>query len=126
MIKQEKKKLFRQKLEQQVQDCNKNVIINTSPQEAAYDEHKSEKVEMDNASQIIENHQILPVICQDNPSWTDFVQFDNLWGGLWNFEDQINGCSKMAIQNQASNAGGGYSCEGDGNNYMHNGGYIFG
>ncbi|EEF36434.1 r2r3-myb transcription factor, putative [Ricinus communis] len=60
--------------------------------------------------------QCLPVMSQDVTSWTDFLMDDGLiWGGLWNFDDQVvhhtSNCSKIAKQNQ--------------NNYYHNGGCIF-
>ncbi|KAI3452183.1 hypothetical protein Pfo_008848 [Paulownia fortunei] len=119
---QEKRKLLEQKQQQAGKD-NKNIKASPDQAAEAKSDWKNGKQETDLEYPNIENHQIFPMIYQDSAGWSDFIPVDNyLWGGLWNLDDQ-NGCSKMAIQNQANLAN--YSCGGDVVNYMHSEGCIF-
>ncbi|KAK6154979.1 hypothetical protein DH2020_009227 [Rehmannia glutinosa] len=86
-----------------------STTINASPDQAG----KNDKQETTSDTPKIENHQLLPMIYdQDCTAWSDFmIPIDNnsyLWGGLWNYVDDQNGnCNKMAMQNQANCCLGG-------------------
>ncbi|KAB1211430.1 Transcription factor MYB48 [Morella rubra] len=63
-------------------------------------------------------YQCLPLTYQDVASWSDTLEDDGLWGGLWNLEeyhtcsceDRIRMCNELAIQNPAT----AFSCAGPG------------
>ncbi|KAL2523000.1 myb domain protein [Forsythia ovata] len=82
-----------------------------------------EAKEKHNSGAIMElENEMLPTMYEDFVSCPDTIPIDSyLWGGLWN--QQLNNCSKMAIQNQSNTAN---SCEPDAiNMYSNSGGYIY-
>lgn len=104
-----------------------NTKSHSSNLEASHEEGKQEKKDTfsESTTSMESDHQQMMIQDHNTPLWSGFVPLENyLFNGLWDMDDQ-NGCSRMAIQNQATARGGGRG--GDHVNYMcsSGGGYIF-
>ncbi|CAA2976453.1 myb-related 305 [Olea europaea subsp. europaea] len=109
------------------QERRKNLLRTQQKQkEENYEDKKEEAITNERVSfeknDVMElQNEILPSMYDDFMSCPDTIRIDSfLWGGLWN--QQINNCSKMAIQNQSNTAN---FCEPDAINMYGIGGYIY-